>query len=532
MGQMFLHSNQRCPNGSGGRRFTYTYTQYFPSPGSLNRCGFTPETVLINEIDVDTAGTTDTLEFIELYDGGGGNTDLTGMALVLYDGAHNLSYAAFDLDGYQTDENGYFLLGTDKVTPMPDIIFPDGTLHDGEDAIALYLADGASFPNGTGVLILWNQLLDAVVYDTNDYDDILLMDILLKDGEPQVDEDAQGQKDIHSLQRCPVGSGGPFVTSTYVTDLPTPKGFVGTPLLMPEPPFTSSTLNRIYWAEVEDALGYIVQCSDTNDFYHILFTEETPGNVQNYLFGPLSGSTPYWYRVRAKNKCLLSKWSFPVSSIQDTIFPESQVVSPDGLTSETLFPVEWTATDPGILPSGVAWVSIFWNKEGGPFQFLGSRPNPITSIPFNTANFGGDGTYRFFSRARDVSGLQEPAPPAPDILVRVDSTPPESHVYEPFGVTTETLVLVKWQVQNPGFNPTAVREVSVFWRKQGNPYELLGKWNVGTIQTEFDAETHGGGGIYHFYSIAVDNAGNEESPPALPDTAVFVWKIQSSWLAY
>ncbi|MEE8390530.1 MAG: hypothetical protein V3S14_06995, partial [Anaerolineae bacterium] len=33
------HSNQRCPNGSGGARNTNTYAQYAPTPGVANNCG-------------------------------------------------------------------------------------------------------------------------------------------------------------------------------------------------------------------------------------------------------------------------------------------------------------------------------------------------------------------------------------------------------------------------------------------------------------------------------------------------------------
>ena len=42
--------------------------------------------VQINEIDSDTAGT-DTLEFIELSDGGAGNTPLDGLVVVLFNGS-------------------------------------------------------------------------------------------------------------------------------------------------------------------------------------------------------------------------------------------------------------------------------------------------------------------------------------------------------------------------------------------------------------------------------------------------------------
>ena len=68
-------------------------------------------TVTINEVDADTPSY-DTLEFIELYDGGAGSTTLDGAVVVLFDGSDDASYAAFDLDGYSTDANGYFVIGS------------------------------------------------------------------------------------------------------------------------------------------------------------------------------------------------------------------------------------------------------------------------------------------------------------------------------------------------------------------------------------------------------------------------------------
>ncbi len=173
--------------------------------------------VLINEVDADTSGA-DTLEFVELYDGGSGNTDLTGLVVVFFNGNGDTSYAAFDLDGRSTDANGYFVLGNSGVSGV-DWVFSDGLLQNGADAVALYQDDGSSFPNGTPVTT--NNLLDALVYDTNDADDAGLL-VLLNSGEPQVNEDGGGNKDNDSNRRCPNGSGGQRNTSSYYQGAPTP----------------------------------------------------------------------------------------------------------------------------------------------------------------------------------------------------------------------------------------------------------------------------------------------------------------------
>jgi predicted extracellular nuclease len=174
--------------------------------------------VIINEVDADTDGT-DVLEFVELYDGGEGNTSLDGLTLVFYNGSVDTAYAAYDLDGFSTDANGYFLLGNAAVVPTPSIVFADNFLQNGADAVALYQDDAVNFPNGTAVTT--TNLLDAIVYDTSDADDLELL-VLLNAGQPQVNEGDAGNSAADSSQRCANGSGGRLNTSTYDQFAPTP----------------------------------------------------------------------------------------------------------------------------------------------------------------------------------------------------------------------------------------------------------------------------------------------------------------------
>ncbi len=177
-----------------------------------------PPTILINEVDSDTPST-DVLEFVELYDGGVGNTALDGLVVVFYNGSNDLSYASYDLDGYSTDANGYFLLGNAGVTPTSGIIFGGNWLQNGADAVALFAGDASNFTNGTAMTT--TNLLDAIVYDTNDADDAGLL-TLLNAGQPQVNESGGGDSAGQSNQRCPNGDGGARNTNTYAQFAPTP----------------------------------------------------------------------------------------------------------------------------------------------------------------------------------------------------------------------------------------------------------------------------------------------------------------------
>jgi len=176
----------------------------------------TAQGVLINEVDADTEST-DILEFVELFGDPGASLD--GLVLVFYNGNGDNSYDAFDLDGFSLDANGFFLLGNAGVVPTPSIIFSSDGLQNGADAVALYTGDAADFPGGTAVTTA--NLLDAVVYDTNDADDAGLL-VLLPAGEPQINEDGNGDKDAHSNMRCPDGGGGAGATSNFYQFVATP----------------------------------------------------------------------------------------------------------------------------------------------------------------------------------------------------------------------------------------------------------------------------------------------------------------------
>ncbi len=182
----------------------------------------TDPTVIINELDADQDGT-DAAEFIELFDGGVGGTDLSGTSLVLFNGSNDTSYQSFDLDGSTTDSEGYFVLcaNTATVANCDLDVSPDTNLiQNGADAAVLYAADSADFPNGTAATT--EGILDALVYGTSDADDPELL-ALLNDGQPQVDENAGARGGTaDSNQRCPNGSGGVRNTDTYAQFAPTP----------------------------------------------------------------------------------------------------------------------------------------------------------------------------------------------------------------------------------------------------------------------------------------------------------------------
>lgn len=91
------------------------------------------------------------------------------------------------------------------------MIIPANVIQNGADAVAIYLGSDTDFPLMTVATQV--NLIDALMYDTNDADDTLLMTLL---GETiQYNEDANGLKDSQSIQRDNTGN--------YYTDHPTPR---------------------------------------------------------------------------------------------------------------------------------------------------------------------------------------------------------------------------------------------------------------------------------------------------------------------
>lgn len=213
----------RSPEGTGAfvQHSFNNFSSYTPTAGTA-----APVALVINEVDADTPGT-DVAEFIELFDGGVGGTALDGYVVVLFNGSNDLSYAAFDLDGFSTNADGYFVLGNAGVANV-GLIFGSNGLQNGADAVALYRGDAADFPTGTAPTTA--NLVDALVYDTSDADDPGLLAGLGQTVQANENANAAGTTDSNS--RVPNGTGD------FVAQAPTP----GTANDAPPPPVDEITL--------------------------------------------------------------------------------------------------------------------------------------------------------------------------------------------------------------------------------------------------------------------------------------------------
>ena len=178
----------------------------------LLSCSSIYSQLFVNEIDSDT-DSFDELEFLEIKSESP-NFSLDGYIVVFFNGStsgSDSSYLTLDLDGFQTDVNGLFLIGNNNVSPSAQLIIPNSSIQNGADAVAIYQSSIDDFPNST--LATTINLIDALAYDTSDSDDDNLM--LLLGLSYQINENENGNKTIESIQRANDGS--------YFIASPTPR---------------------------------------------------------------------------------------------------------------------------------------------------------------------------------------------------------------------------------------------------------------------------------------------------------------------
>jgi len=173
-----VYANFFSDTGTGGSyTFDVSASGEGPNSGSFTREGSRstvvsssaptsncPGTLSIADFDSDQSGSPDTGEFVEIENTGPSTASLGGCALVFFDGANSSSYFAMDLQG-GIGSGSSLMIGNPGAGDMTQT-FPNNTLQNGPDAIALYRDDAANFPNGT--LVTVQNLISSVVYISDD----------------------------------------------------------------------------------------------------------------------------------------------------------------------------------------------------------------------------------------------------------------------------------------------------------------------------------------------------------------------------
>ncbi|WP_178987703.1 endonuclease [Winogradskyella schleiferi] len=173
------------------------------------------QVLVINELDADNPST-DTEEFIELKSQTP-NFSTDGYILVFFNGSssgNDSSYFVYDLNGYSTDNNGLLVVGSSNVSPFPQALMSENVIQNGADAVGIYQASVIDFPEET--VATQTNLIDAMVYGTNDADDTDLLALL---GQSVQHNDNGTNANPKSIQRFV----DEFDVVTFSAATPTPR---------------------------------------------------------------------------------------------------------------------------------------------------------------------------------------------------------------------------------------------------------------------------------------------------------------------
>ncbi|MBN1593277.1 MAG: Ig-like domain repeat protein, partial [Candidatus Coatesbacteria bacterium] len=210
----------------------------------------------------------------------------------------------------------------------------------------------------------------------------------------------------------------------------------------------------------------------------------------------------------------------PASTVYDCTPPSSMAsIPPDGIHSNHS-PVEvpYTASD---SLSGLSSVELWFSFNGGDWEDSGlqaTAPGLLEDETFFFTPPYGDGTYRFATIAADNAGNIETSAGTPDGGALVfDRVAPESSISCKSDYTRGFPLSISFEASD---ERAGVSEVSLWVSVNGSAYSdtgLVGKGTSGKF--EFSPESVSEG-LYAFYSIAVDRAGNSERRPDKEDLAV------------
>jgi hypothetical protein len=227
-----------------------------------------------------------------------------------------------------------------------------------------------------------------------------------------------------------------------------------------------------------------------------------------------------FYTIAIDQASNISAGSTPSSTLVDTQKPTSTANSAPLTTSPTLT-VNYTAQDPlqNGSASGLAEVDLYEQGPGGSgYTKVASTTTSLASGSF-TFTGSADGNYSFYTVALDQAGNAS-APSTPTATL-VDTQAPASTASSPAYSTTPTID-VSYAAQDPLNNGSAsgLAEVDLYEEEPGaSDYMKVASTtsNLATGTFTFDGSADG---IYSFYTVAIDLAGNVGAPSTSTSTLV------------
>lgn len=155
--------------------------------------------------------------------------------------------------------------------------------------------------------------------------------------------------------------------------------------------------------------------------------------------------------------------------------------------------------------------------DGSPIVDRGYVPSATDKDIEGNPRPGSDGKV-------DLGAYESP----PSYQPAPDATPPISEVQLRYDVETEAVFEIPFFAADV---ETGVQAVYLFYRRNNDVWQPYGGAYTAT-PIVFDTTLTGGDGTYDFYTVAMDEEGNVETPPTLPDGTVSVITSFSAPVVY
>jgi len=225
--------------------------------------------------------------------------------------------------------------------------------------------------------------------------------------------------------------------------------------------------------------------------------------------------------------------SLPAFSV-DAKAPTSGASSPATSRSSS-FTVSYTASDPGG-GSGLDRVDLYakgptdsaYSKvatdatPGGSGSFSYKAPDDPSGQPEL-------GDYRFYTVATDKAENAEAAPTGADgdTVTKLDTAPPSSAATSPSTSAANGFQVSYTAADEPGGSGLA--QVDLYAKAPGDTdYAKVATDSTPGASGSFDYTAAKGNGDYAFYTVATDQAGHAEAPPAVPPDATTAVTVTST----
>ncbi|MBN2209316.1 MAG: PQQ-binding-like beta-propeller repeat protein, partial [Candidatus Coatesbacteria bacterium] len=228
-------------------------------------------------------------------------------------------------------------------------------------------------------------------------------------------------------------------------------------------------------------------------------------------FAPIDGDGTYEFYTIARDSAgyvEAAPGAADTATLYDTVAPESSGTSAQ-LANSSPIVVSFTASD---ALSGLAEVALWFNFNNAGWTDSGLTETG-TSGSFDFTPPDGDGTYEFYTIARDSAGNVEPAPGPADTATRYDTAAPESSCTSPQSANSSPITVAF--TASDSFS--GIAQVALWFNFNGSGWTDSGLTEMGTSGS-FDFTPAHGDGTYEFYTIAIDVAGNVERATGTADT--------------